>query len=96
MYPPPLYIEEVCRSVWQGVYRCVTKILTDPGILSVSQLALPLMSILRIAMETRKHLAYQMVSELCHFYHQIPFKLSSEKLTVRSSLNNKVCVIVMT
>ncbi|XP_065896481.1 serine-rich adhesin for platelets-like isoform X2 [Dysidea avara] len=86
----PLVTEEVCRSVWQGVYRCVTKILTDPGILSVSQLALPLISILCIAMKTRKHLAYQMVSELCHFYHQIPFKLSSEKLTVTSSLNNKV------
>ena len=86
-------LDDVCRGVWQAVFCSVTTALTDPGILTVSPLVLPLMSILRIALKTKKlqQLTVLMVTELCYLYHQIPFKLSSEDMLVVSSLSDKVC-----
>ena len=86
-------LDEVCRGVWQAVFHNVTTALTDPGILSVSPLVLPLISILRIALKTEKfqQLTVLMVTELCYLHHQIPFKLSSEQMLVVSSLGDKVC-----
>ena len=97
-----IVLDEVCHGVWQAVFRNVTAALTDPAILSVSPLVLPLMNILRIALRTKKfqQLTVLMVTELCYLYHQIPFKLSSEQMLVVSSLSNKVgyhgnCVLVL-
>lgn len=84
---------EVCHGVWQAVFQCVTVTLMDPGILSVSPILSPLLNVLRIAvkMKTFKPLVVTMVTELCNLYSQIPFKLSSENMSVVSMSGNKVC-----
>jgi len=66
--------------------------LKDPGVLSVSPIVSPLMSILRIAITTKKfrRLTVHMVTELCYLYSQIPFNLSSEEILVLSSVDDKV------
>lgn len=68
------------------------KALRDPDVLSVSPIVSSLMTMLRIAITTKKfqRLTIHMVTELCYLYYQIPSTMSSEKILVLSSVSDKV------